>query len=394
MNYLIVLLALVITAVFVHSDAVFTVIYLFAGALVLGRWWTERSLMAIRLDREWTSRAFLGEEVSVRLHVQNTSILPVGWLHVYESVPPELAPPNIVNQVVSIAPRSRATIEYTLHALKRGYYKIGPLFISTGDLLGLNPEERRKTDETYFTVFPNIVPFTHVNLPSQSPLGTLRHTQPIFEDPTRILNKRDYTPGDSLRRVDWKATAATGRLQVKQFEPSIALETVIFLNLNGQEYPSQARIDATELGIVVAASLANWITIHRQSVGLITNGLDPLNPDQSQTSFPARKGRGHLLRLLELLARVEMADTSPLVEMLQRQAPLLPWGTTVTVITGLVNDALFDECFQLRRRGLNVVLVIVGRIPASGDVKKRAESFGMPTYLFQNEHDLDVWRRS
>jgi uncharacterized protein (DUF58 family) len=394
LNYLIVLIALIITAVFVQSDGVFTVIYLFAGALVLGRWWSERSLNGVRLEREWTARAFLGEEVPVRLHIQNTGLLPVGWLHVYESVPPELAPPNLVNQVVSIAPRSSTTIEYTLHALKRGYYKIGPLFVSTGDLFGLSPEERRKTDETHFTVFPHIVPLTHVNLPSQSPLGTLRHTQPIFEDPTRVLNKRDYIPGDSLRRVDWKATAATGRMQVKQFEPSIALETVIFLNLNGQEYPSQARIDATELGIVVAASLANWITAHKQTVGLVTNGVDPLNPAQPRMNFPARKGRGHLMRMLELLARIEMADTSSLAEMLQRETPLLPWGTTVTVITGLIDEALFDECFQVRRRGLNLALIIVGRIPGASEVKKRAEGFGMPTYLFQTEHDLDMWRRA
>ena len=53
---------------------------------------------------------------------------------------------------------------------------------------------------------------TSLSLPSHSPLGTLRHTQPIFEDPSRVTGKRDYISGDSLRRVDWKATAATGRL--------------------------------------------------------------------------------------------------------------------------------------------------------------------------------------
>jgi hypothetical protein len=92
-----------------------------------------------------------------------------------------------------------------------------------------------------------------VRLPSRSPIGTLRHTQPIFEDPSRVRGKRDYTTGDSLRRVDWKATATTGRLQVKQFEPSIALETALFLNLNADEYLQRTRLDATELAIVIAA---------------------------------------------------------------------------------------------------------------------------------------------
>ncbi|MFZ6030556.1 MAG: DUF58 domain-containing protein [Chloroflexota bacterium] len=393
MNYLLVLLLFVLTAVLVHSSGVFTIVYLFTGALVLGRWWSERSLRALQLEHEWLPRAFLGEEVPVRLRIRNTSILPVGWLHIHESIPPELAAPNLVNQVVSIAPHGTATIDYTLQALKRGYYKLGPLYVSTGDLFGLNPEERRKADDAYLTVFPRIVPFTRVGLPSRSPMGTLRHTRPIFEDPTRVLGKREYVPGDSLRRVDWKATAASGRLQVKQFEPAVALETLIFLNLNGLEYPSNARLDATELGIVIAASLANWIIRQRQAVGLITNGLDPLSPAHERTVVSARKGRGHLMRILDVLARLQMGDTTSLAHLVQRETPLLPWGTTVTLITGLVEDALFDELFQVRRRGLDVVLILAGRIPGVTDMKKRAESFGICVHGFQTESDLDAWRQ-
>ena len=65
--------------------------------------------------------------------------------------------------------------------------------------------------------------------------------------------------GDSLRSVDWKASATVGRLQVKLYEPSIALEIAIFLDLSFSGYKPQSRIDATELAIVIAASLASWI---------------------------------------------------------------------------------------------------------------------------------------
>ena len=87
-----------------------------------------------------------------------------------------------------------------------------------------------------------------------------------------MRGKRDYVASDSLRRMNWKASASTGRLQIKQFEPSIALQTEIFLNLNASEYVTKHRIDATELAIVVAASLANWAVIQKQAVGLTTNG--------------------------------------------------------------------------------------------------------------------------
>ena len=55
------------------------------------------------------------------------------------------------------------------------------------------------------------------------------------------------------------STAVAGRLQVKLFEPSIALETAIFLDLDANVYSLRARYDISELAIVIAASLANWV---------------------------------------------------------------------------------------------------------------------------------------
>ncbi len=392
-SYLVILILLVGIASLVQGDFIFRTVYLVAGALLAGRWWNGRILQNADFKRELNTRAFLGEDIPVRLEVRNPGWLPAPWLHVYDSLPTELAAPNLVNRVVSLPPRGKTALEYTLHARKRGYYKLGPLFISTGDILGLGNEERREGATDYLTVYPEIVPLTKVRLPSRSPQGTLRHTQPIFEDPTRVLSKRDYVAGDSLRRVDWKSSAVAGRLQVKQFEPSIALETAIFLNLNTLEYPSNVCIDATELGIVVAASLAAWIVGQKQTVGLLTNGIDPLDPQQPFVPLPPRKGRGHLMRVLDVLARVQAGETRPLIDLLRQETPALAWGTTAIVLTGKVDDEVFDELFHVRRRGLDVVLILVGRLPGSQEAQQRAEHFGIPLYRFQSTKELDLWRQ-
>jgi len=107
-----------------------------------------------------------------------------------------------------------------------------------------------------FIVYPRIVLLRNPGLPSQSPFGTLPSREQIFEDPTRIRGVRDYQRGDSLRgstedeRPRWSAPgqSATSR-------PS-PWETAIFLNLNGGDYPISHQVTATELGIVIAASLA------------------------------------------------------------------------------------------------------------------------------------------
>jgi len=400
-DFLLFLFLMFVLAALVREDFVFTIFYLMAGAYLVGGWWFRKSIDAISFKRIFDSRAFLDEEVPVTLEIENKSWLPALWLRVYDGVPVDLSINKALKQIVSLPPYGRFHSTYYLQARKRGYYKIGPVFASAGDLLGLHDDRQSLGAADYLTVYPRIIPLTHLKLPSNSPMGTMRHTQPIFEDPNRVLSKRDYVAGDSLRRVDWKATATTGRLQVKQFEPSIALETVIFLNLNSLEYELRSRFDTSELAIVIAASIANWVTSKKQSIGMFTNGLDPLGSEDGDITsnmplaqaLPARKGRGHLMRILDILARIQMGESLSFVELLRRNYLNLPWGTTLVLVTSQADDELFDILFQVRRAGLNLVLILTGDLPYIQEIRRRAEYFDIPVYSIRTERELDIWRR-
>jgi uncharacterized protein (DUF58 family) len=384
---------LFVVAVLVGEDFVLTLLYLFLGAYIVGRWWGQRSLRGVTVQRAFTRRAFLGEKIPVQLEVANTSLLPLAWLHVRESLPIELHSAGPFQQVATVGSKGRLHLEYLLECRKRGYYPIGPLDLSSGDVLGVAHTQRISFLPEYLTVYPRIVPLTSVKLPSHAPLGTLRHHQPVFEDPSRVLGKRDYVAGDSLRRIDWKSSATVGRLQVKLFEPSIALETAIFLNLNAFEYDLRSRFYASELAIVVAASLANWVTGARQSVGLVTNGADPLSDNQPPLPIPPRRGRAHLLRILENLARLQVAETFPIVQLLRQHSNNLSWGTTIILITNRIGDELFDALFQTRRSGLSAFLIQCGPTASYEQIRRKARYFGFPLYQVFDEKDLDLWRQ-
>lgn len=387
------LVTIFLVAVFTRDSYVFVVLYLFAGAFWVSRWWVNRITASIFFERKFERRVFPGETLSVILRIKNTSRLPVVWLHAQESLPLEVSTNKVLRQVFTLAPKGEDCLKYQLTPKKRGYYPLGPVEFSTGDLLGLVSEKTIQGERDYLTVYPRVIALSKVRLPSHSPLGDLRHEQPIFEDPARPTGKRDYTAGDSLRRIDWKSSAAVGRLQTKLFEPSIALETVLFLNLNANEYHYKFRYDATELAIVVAASLANWVVAQKQSVGLVVNGSDPFAHDLRPQNLPARKGRPHLMRLLETLARVQFVETLPVAQVLHQQRVELSWGTTVIVITGQANEELFDQFFQLRRVGLNPVLILCGDVPAFQETRLRAKNAHVPLFHIQDERDLDIWRK-
>jgi uncharacterized protein (DUF58 family) len=372
---------------------VFTILYLVVGVVVIGRWWSTKALSSLVFQRFFNQRVFPKEEVVVRVKVENKGYLPLVWLRVRDLLPVEISPQRAVQEVVSLGPRGRAEIDYRLIARKRGYYRVGPIKITTGDLLGIGQDEREELTPQYLTVYPKVVPLHELGLPSHSPLGSLRYKEPIYEDPTRQTGKRDYVRGDSLRRIDWKASASVGRLQVKQFEPSIALETAIFLNMNIDEYFYRRRFDATELAIVTAASIASWVISKKQTVGVFTNGLDPLGKNEAAQPLKPHKGRAHLMRLLETLARLQTSQGTALARMLHEQRPHLSWGSTVVLITGQVEDDLFDEFFQAQRSGLDIVLILCGEVTGLIEVKRRAKRFGIPVYNIWSEQDLEVWQK-
>jgi len=216
-TFLPLLIVLMIIAALMRDDFSLTLAYLFVGVTVIGTWWERRSLAQVKHERRYNEHAFLDEQVEINLCVHNRGWLPVLWVGLQDSLPVALSASPFFQQVLSLGPGAKVNFNYSVYAKKRGYYPIGPLFISGGDVLGLNKPQRLENKAQHLTVYPKIIPLSSLQIPSRSPQGTLRHTQQIFEDPTRVFSKREYTPGDSLRRVDWKASASSGRLQIKLF---------------------------------------------------------------------------------------------------------------------------------------------------------------------------------
>jgi uncharacterized protein (DUF58 family) len=387
----ILLLLLLAIAVLLRLDFVFYLIYVLAGTYALAQWWTARSLPRLRVSRHFTDHVFLGETVQVEIRVENTSWWPVPWLRYDEAPPSDLIIGGGIRQVVSMRPGERVHLRYELTGWRRGYYPIGPARLTTGDLFGFAEASGSFSQVDYLTVYPRVIPLTRVPLTSCAPYGTIKSREPIFADPTRIIGVRDYRPGDPLRSVDWKSSARAGNLQVRKHEPAVSLTSVIFLDLNSEAYSRQLRYNASEWAIVVAASLANYLTGQRQAVGLACNGTDSLT-GATCWSIPPRPGRTHLMKLLEWLARARLAEKLPLADWLPMAALDLAWGTTAVVITPTGGETICRALHRLLRSGLNPVLVVIEPHSQFGIIRERGRRLGISAHLIADERDLDHWR--
>ena len=390
-DFLYLLIALLALALLLRLNFVYYIVYVVGGIWLLARWATPRSLAALRVRRQFVDHAFLGERIPVVLEVSNPSWFPIPWLRLTETMPLDLAASEQFNRVYSLRPREKVTIDYELHCTRRGYYPLGPLRLVVGDLFGFSDADGRDGAQQFLTVYPRIIPLVRLGLPSRLPHGTLPASRRIFEDPARLRGVREYQPGDNLRRIHWKASAHSDALLVKQFSPAISLESMVLLNLNTQDYHRQRIYSASEWAIVVAASVATYLESMRQAVGLATNGRDPLIADNSQqfTLIPPRPGRLHLMKQLEVLARVEVAESAqPFMDWAQRSAVSLAWGTTVLAITPLADEAVCQGFHRLTRAGMNVVLLVTEPYANFGVVRERARRLGLRAYQTATEDDL------
>ena len=411
MTYLILILILIAFAL--QVDFVYYIIYVCVGLYVWGRWYTPRALARLQVERHFHDHAFWGERLPITLQVKNGNRLGLPWIQLQESVALELRGSEATDHVMSLPGKETAEIIYNVYARRRGYYKLGPLQVVTSDLFGLYQERTGRIAPSYFTVYPRLIPLTQLGLPSRLPFGTIASPQRLFADPARPLGVRDYRSGDSLRQINWKASAHTSHLLVKTFQPAISLETAVLLNLNQDDYSRRTRLDTIEWAIEVAASLAAHLIEQRQAVGLITNGADPLQgagdadfdeasgrlqrPQLStvaaSTPLAPRPGRNQLMRILERLARVEAVSTTAFAGWAPGACHSLSWGTTLLVISTHGDDAVCQTLHRLVRIGLNPVLLAVEGGAHFGQVQERARRLGFAAYEVRREEDLDHWRR-
>lgn len=361
---------LFVVAAALRSELFFYMLYVLVGLQVLARLLVSRGSKRITWRRSAPEALFPGETGEVQLEVSNTSLLPVPWLALNERVPATLHSPPAVREVVSLGAGERRVLRYSLRAARRGYYELGPLSLSTGDVLGLREQAFSSEGRAGLTVYPPVLPLAALGLPAALPFGSLPTPASLFRDPARPAGVRAYQPGDDPRRIDWKSSAralaappaAGGQtLLVRRSDPAIALETVVALAFGTNEYGRFA-YDEMERAVTAAASIAAHLTALRQPVGLAVTGRDPRS-GAAPVTLPMGKGREHLLEVLGALGRIETLAEGDIAALLMGMGSLGGWGSTVVVVAG-GDEGLISRLLPLRRRGLNLALVLANDDPA------------------------------
>ncbi|MBW3542289.1 MAG: DUF58 domain-containing protein, partial [Planctomycetes bacterium] len=365
------------------------------GVLLISRYLAREWIEGVSATRRCDVRtASIGESAQVTVAVKNDGRLTIAWLLMEDSVPRQALvqrPPRLKiekprQSITRLRPGRTRLIEYQVHFLMRGYYQLGPLLVETGDLFGLHRRYRMLTEPAFVLVYPKVLPMPGYDIASRRPIGEVRMTHRLFEDPTRISGVRGYQHGDPLNRIHWRATARTGELHSKTYEPSSVAGATFLLDFHQDRYDPRGEPHRSELAVTTVASLANALYELGQQIGLVTNGRDAVDrivtegwrpefrsraaaqasagmKESSDRLAPVtvetRRGADQLQRILDALARVELTDGLPFPNLVLEAAGRMPRDATVVAVLSDVPPETAVALGALRRRGFAVTAVVV-----------------------------------
>ncbi len=354
----------------------------------LARAWSKHVVVrreCLRLTAE------VGQVVPIRLEIANCGRWPIGWVLVEDLLPADTLVHGRLRltgerlMLCGLRGGERRSLYYQVHCLRRGYYQLGPSIIETGDWFGLERRFAEGAEPDFLLVYPEVLPVEGYDIASRRPMGEVRLTHRLFEDPTRIAGVRVYQAGDPLNRVHWRATARTGQLHSKVYEASTVAGAAILLDFHRAAYDPRHEPVRSELAVTAAASLANCLFQLGQQVGLLTNGRDAADRvrvegyardwrtrDAARASaslatdsdrrrpqvLPPQAGPERFREILETLARVELSDGLDFAAFVGEVESRLPRDATAIAILSSVPETAAIALAGLRRRGFAVAALI------------------------------------
>lgn len=410
--------ALLLLALWLRLGLVAYALYAVLGLLLVSRGLGWRSLTSLRdLRRCSAQRANVGDVVSVEVQISNHKRLPGPWMVLEEQTPEHLPCEGETARLLLLRAGESWRLSYRIRCAHRGYHQVGPLVLESGDLFGLVRRFALGRSVEYLTVYPKVVPLAVEALPSRKPGGEAKSGRSLFDDPSRLAGVRPYRPGDSMKRVHWKATARTGELQTKVFEPTVMIGANLILDFHRASYEGREEFERSELAVTTAASLAAAIIEQREQVGLVSNGRDAADrigllgaevraeirsraearqrAAMLQSSdrlrpveVPVGRGEEGLDAVWHALARLELSDGLALEEMLTKEYRRFSRDAALVVIVPRVTDALAGVLGQIARIGFQVRVLLIDNPEGAAAALSELAAASIPAAHIEREEDL------
>lgn len=337
------------------------------GILILIELWYYRkhALDDIDLDVRFSKPvAQFGEIIEVIEKAENRKRAPLPFLILKFETPVVLEFQDMTKttvsdylyreDMVSMKPYSRHTRTIKARCSKRGYYSFARINISTSDLLLIEKIAKDYPTERSVTILPEYVDTSIMDSFLSITFSEIQRRRTLLTDPFSFAGIRDYQPWDSMKTINWTATAKTGDLMVNQVASTATKKVSVYVNLD--YYNNKKSESLLEKSISFAYSYMQELVLAGIPVTLYTNGRDIQTKAPVIADSPC--DQSNFMQRGIALARIDLSqDVVPFEELFEGNTGSLS-DEFIVIVSTCSYPQVTEAVRKLRNRGASLLWIM------------------------------------
>lgn len=205
--------------------------------------------------------------------------------------------------VFTASMRQKITRTLPFKCAGRGYFRINEAGLAAQDLFLTRKYVSHLPQNTEFYVLPRTVPSHQIQIPYARIMGEVLSRKRVCDDPFEFGGLREYSRGDPMKYINWKATARAGKLLINIHESTLSQRVIIAVDMeSGSDF-------LNEYAVRLACSLSERLLTEGIVIDLYSNGSDVQTGNIWR--MEGVSGSGSLLAVKKKLACLQSGSDLP-----------------------------------------------------------------------------------
>lgn len=300
-------------------------------------------------------KIFEHDKVEVTLNLKNMGD-DINFLEIYDTLPRKVEVVKGSNySVISLKKDEEISFNYEISCPIRGHYPLGPLLFRVRDYFGVFFKEAMVETESFVTVIPQIEEIRDIDVKAKTNIypGIMQTKHAGIG--TEFFGIRDYAPGDTFKRINWKSFARFNNPMVNEYELESTTDVIIIVDARGIQSMGTLKHNPMEYGIKAAVSITSHFLKRRDRVGLIAYG--PVD-GHLKWVYP-ESGKKQLYKIIEELVALQASGDFLLNGVIYEAVThMLPKKAVIIFISSLEGDWSIPKAIEdLTARGFNIIIL-------------------------------------
>jgi uncharacterized protein (DUF58 family) len=340
-----------------------------ALGLVLARAPSIRAEAEIERERQLEGR-------HVDLFVEVSADQAVARLELLLDLPEGLVAEAPNPMLIRLARGERRELEMPLQCSHWGTYQVGGVIWRARDAFGLLVYEGRAGEPQWLKVYPRGDTVQRLLRPLETQAFSGNQVARNRGEGIEFADLRPFTPGDRVRRVNWRATARRGEPWINEMHPERNADVVLFLDTF-----AEARRDdlgTLDIGVRAAAALAALYLREKDRVGVVSFG-GVLN------WLTVTSGTTQLYRIVDSLLDAEIVLSYAWKDLDVIPPRTLPPRALVIALSPLLDERAVGALLDLRARGFDLAVVELSPFPFVPEGKTETQQLAYRLWRLRRE---------